>query len=341
MEHPRSILRSFDAFPKLPPSSQVRSTHGSFTSILMYLFLIFLIWVEVGGYLDGFIDHQFTVDDQIRKDLKLNLDMAIMMPCKYLQTNVRDQTDDRLLAAEKLNFEGIRKEVPAWYFEHKKKVYTPELEDVLANSVEARFFSEGTHVNEEMPACHIYGTIPINRVSGDFHITAKGRAYMDRERTPDEALNFTHYISEFSFGDFYPYMDNPLDMTYQVTDDQRHTYHYKLNVVPIAYKKLGLEINLQQYSLTMFESSKKYVPGIFFKYDFEPIKMVTVERRLSFWHFLVRLITIVGGIWIVTKWVYRAGEKVIESTLGKEYVKRSEEKKDGGLLDDPDQFESI
>ncbi|VEU21186.1 DEKNAAC102105 [Brettanomyces naardenensis] len=340
MDKPGDFLRSFDAFPKVPPSNQIRSTRGSFASIGMYVFLFFLFWVEVGGYLDGFIDHQFTVDDVIRKDLKLNMDIAVAMPCKLLNADVRDATNDRLMAAEKLNFEGIPDRIPLWYFENKKKVYTPKLEDVLANSMEARFFSEGEHVNEDLPFCRIYGTIPINRVKGDFHITAKGYGYASTTFTPKESLNFTHFISEFSFGDFYPYLDNPLDMTYQVTDENWHSYHYKLDIVPTMYKKLGLEIDTSQYSMSMFDTAGKHMPGIFVRYDFEPIKMIVAERRLSFWHFVVRLVTIMGGIWIVAMWVYRGSEKALGTILGREFVKRGEEKKEGGLLDG-EEFEKI
>ncbi|QPG74096.1 hypothetical protein FOA43_001417 [Brettanomyces nanus] len=306
----------------------------------MYMFLFFMIWVEVGGYLDGFIDHQFTVDDVIRKDLKLNLDIAVAMPCKYVNANVRDSTQDRILAAEKLNFEGISDQVPEWYFQTKKKVYTPQLEDVLANSVEARFFTEGQHINVEMPFCRIFGTIPINRVQGEFHITAKGYAYPDRTMAPEASFNFTHFISEFSFGDFFPYLDNPLDMTYKVTDEKRHSYHYKLDIIPTMYKKLGLEIDTTQYAMSMFETTERYMPGIFFRYDFDPIKMIVAERRLSFWHFFVKLVTIIGGIWIMTKWIYRGIEKLILLAFGKEFARRGEEKKKGGLLDS-DEFEKI
>lgn len=331
------ILRSFDAFPKVPPSNQVRTKQGTLTSILMYIMLFFLIWVEVGGYLDGFIDYQFTVDDQIRKAVDLNLDIAVHMPCKYLQANVRDATQDHMLAAERLNFQGISSDIPDFFFSKKKDVATPKLEDVLANSLEARFSSEGQHINENMPCCRIFGTVPINRVRGDFYISVKGFGFANAGLA--NSMNFTHYISEFSVGTFYPYLDNPLDMTYQVTSIPRHTYHYKLNIIPTLYAKLGLAIDTTQYAMSMYETSDRYMPGIFIQYDFEPIKMIVAERRLSFWHFFVRLVTIIGAIWIVTKLAYRGLEKLATLILGKEFMRRGEEKREGGLLDE--EFEKI
>ena len=58
-----------------------------------------------------------------------------------------------------------------------------------------------------------FGSIPVNQVRGDFRITGKGFGYRDRLHVPFESLNFSHVIQEFSFGEFYPYLNNPLDAT--------------------------------------------------------------------------------------------------------------------------------
>jgi len=326
----------------VPPSSQVRTTRGSVSSIFMYVFLFFMIWVEVGGYIDGFIDYQFSVDDVIRTKLFLNMDITVASPCKSLHVDVRDATADRLLAEEKLNFQGLPGAIPWQMYQKTKQVVTPKLEDILANSLGAKFVVEGERRNEDFPYCRIFGTLPINRVRGSLHITGKGQGINFFASQP-ETLNFTHQVSELSFGDFYPYFDNPLDMTYKVTHENKHTFQYKLDVVPTQYEKLGLDIDTTQYSMSLYESSGKYMSGIFIQYDFEPIKMIVAERRLSFWHFLIKLVTIIGGIWIVCRWFYRVIEKVLTIAFGKEVMRRGEEKKEGGLLDslDDDKFEKI
>ncbi|KAG7802910.1 hypothetical protein KL944_001802 [Ogataea haglerorum] len=330
MDRSKGFIRTFDAFRK-----------GSYSTIITYLFILFLVWVEVGGYIDGAIDHQFTVDELVRKDLVINLDLVVAMPCNYIHTNVRDLTDDRFLAAELLNYQGTTFNIPRWYEQSAKKIVTPELEAVLERSLQARFQYQGEHHDEGAPACRIFGAIPVNRVKGELHITARGYGYRDRTRIPAEALNFTHAISEFSFGEFFPYLDNPLDMTLKMTDSHLHTFRYHLNVVPTLYRKLGVEIDTNQYSLSLTESSGKYVPGIFFQYDFEPIKLVVEETRLSFWQFVVRLVTILGGILVVAGWLYKLLDKLIMITLGKEFAKRGQEKKEGGLLDNVEDFEKI
>lgn len=326
----------------MPPSNQVRTTRGSISSIFTYVFLFFLIWVEIGGYIDGFIDYQFSVDDVIRTNLFLNMDITVASPCKSLQVDVRDSTADRMLAEEKLNFQGLPNAMPWEMYQKTKEVVSPKLEDILANSLGAKFVIEGQRQNDDLPYCRIFGTLPVNRVRGSLYITGKGFGSTFLRSQP-QTLNFTHQITEFSFGDFYPYFDNPLDMTYQVTEENAHTFQYKLSVIPTQYEKLGVDIDTTQYAMSLYESSRKYVSGIFVQYDFEPIKMIVAERRLSFWHFLIKLVTIIGGIWIVCKWCYRVLEKLLTVALGKDVLRRGEEKKEGGLLDslDEETFEKI
>lgn len=305
--------------------------------------MIFLVWVQIGGYIDGFIDHQYSVDEVVRNSLNLNVDIMVKMPCKYLDANIRDITEDRNLAEEILNFEGVMIPKALWDMGKNKNVITPDLDEVLSNSLEADYVTKGVRRNLDAPCCRIYGTVPINRVQGDFHITAEGFGYMSMTgQTPEDALDFTHFINEFSFGTFYPYIDNSLDLTAGKTTEKRHTFHYNLKVIPTIYSKLGHKIDTNQYSVRLFETTDKYIPGIFFQYDFEPIKMIVIEKRLSFFQFVIRLVTIIGGLWVIAQWAYSIMEKLIVIIFGKEIARRGEEKK-GGLLDEEpeEEFEKI
>lgn len=328
-------MKTFDAFPKVQSAHTVRSSRGSYSTILMITSLLFLIWVEIGGFIDGFVEQQFIVDNVVRNNLRINLDISVAMPCNFLHTNVRDETEDRFLAAELLNYEGVFN-IPYAFYRDGNSISTPELDNVIRDSLQAEFNIQGQHVNEDAPGCRIYGAIPVNRVKGDFHITAKGYGYRDRTITHEQSLNFTHVITEFSFGDFYPYIDNPLDMTYKSTQDHIHSFHYRLNVIPTVYKKLGLEIDTNQYSLRSFETSRRHIPGIFFRYDFEPLKLKVEEQRMSFLRFVVRLANIVGGILVISQWFFKLADKIIVYVFGERVARRGEEKAKSLLdIDDP------
>jgi len=82
-------------------------------------------------------------------------------------------------------------------------------------------------------------------------------------------------------------------------------FQYFVSVVPTTYvDRNGYALTTNQFSVTdharILEGEKQNgVPGIFIKYDLEPISLrVTEKRSASFLHFLVRLCGIIGGIFV-------------------------------------------
>lgn len=330
-------VRTFDAFPKVNSQHSVRSTRGGLSTVLTVFMGLLIFWIEVGGYIGGYVDHQFTLDDTVRKDIAINVDMIVAMPCEFLHTNVLDITDDRFLAGELLNFEGTNFFVPpSFNIDSAKEVVNVELDEVFAENMRAEYQVQGSRLNEAAPACHIFGSIPVNHVNGDLHITAKGFGYQDRHHVDRQSLNFSHVIAEFSYGEFFPFMNNPLDFTGRITTENLQSYKYYTKIVPTLYQKLGLEVDTHQYSLTEQHTAfreEEGIPGIFFKYDFEPIKLVISEKRMSFIQFVAHIGTIFSGLLIVGGYLYRLYDKLLTILFGKRYANREDEKKQGGLLD--------
>lgn len=337
-------VRTFDAFPKVDAQHQVRSSRGGFLTLVTIACGLLIFWVEVGGYWGGYVDHQFVLDRALHLELTINMDVIVAMPCEFLHTNVRDITDDKFLAGELLNFQGVAFMAPDFYnINHANdKHVTPDLDEVMQDLMRAEFTTLGLRVHENAPACHIFGAIPVNQVKGEFHITGKGLGYRDRLVVPRELLNFLHVINEFLFGEFYPFIDNPLDQTGKVTEEKFMAYRYYTTVVPTEYERLGIVVDTNQYSLTeqhvvhaaLPNGRPTLVPGIFFKYDFEPIKLRIVERRMPFLQFVARLATILGGLLVLAGYAYRLYEKVLGLVFGKRWVMRDTEKLRGGLLDE-------
>ena len=46
-------------------------------------------------------------------------------------------------------------------------------------------------------------------------------------------------------------------------------------------------------------------PGIFFKYDVEPIQLTIWHTHISTYKFLMRLVALVGGVIAITEWGYK------------------------------------
>jgi hypothetical protein len=47
------------------------------------------------------------------------------------------------------------------------------------------------------------------------------------------------------------------------------------------------------------------VPGIFFKFDIEPLSLTVTEYRTPFYQFFVRLINVMGGVLVSGNWMYK------------------------------------
>lgn len=72
-------------------------------------------------------------------------------------------------------------------------------------------------------------------------------------------------------------------------------------------------------------------PGIFFKFDIDPIEMTIFQRTTTFTQFMMRLCGVIGGVWVCAGWAFKVTSKAATYVAGKgddgEIVKQSEMKK--------------
>jgi hypothetical protein len=66
------------------------------------------------------------------------------------------------------------------------------------------------------------------------------------------------------------------------------------------------------------------VPGIFFKYDLEPMSITIRERTTTLYQFLIRLVGVIGGVWTVAAFslrvANRAQKEVTKAVAGEKDV---------------------
>ncbi|KAK9235684.1 endoplasmic reticulum vesicle transporter-domain-containing protein [Lipomyces kononenkoae] len=306
-------VRTFDAFPKVSSTYSTRSSQGGIVTIVLSIVCIFLIWTEMGSYFAGIEEPQFAVDGSIGRDMQVNLDITIAMPCSALHVNVQDVSGDRLLAAELVKMEGTEFDLSSTHelsIESRAEA-EKDLESVFRRAKVAKKFKKTKKSHPNSPACRIYGSFRLNKVQGDLHITAKNYGYLAESEpfVTYDGLNFSHVIDELSFGAYYPKLENPLDGVAALIDADLFRYQYYLSIVPTTYVSYGGRhvVATNQYAVTEQPTSQinpSHPPGIFFKYDIEPIGLTITERRVPFWQFLVRLVNVVGGIVVCTGWVF-------------------------------------
>lgn len=143
------------------------------------------------------------------------------------------------------------------------------------------------------------------------------------------AFNFSHMVTELSFGPHYPALLNPLDKTIAMTEDHYYKYQYFLSVVPTIYSKGSKPLDAyaaahgalqtnpsmknmvftNQYAATSqsgpIPETPYLVPGIFFKYNIEPILLLINEERGSFLSLVIRLVNTVSGVLVAGGWLYQ------------------------------------
>eukprot|EP00177_Eucheuma_denticulatum_P001571 GFKZ01002809.1.p1 GENE.GFKZ01002809.1~~GFKZ01002809.1.p1 ORF type:complete len:401 (-),score=40.85 GFKZ01002809.1:574-1776(-) len=163
--------------------------------------------------------------------------------------------------------------------------------------------------------CNIHGHIEISKVAGRIHISPghsfefRGRTLHDLSALRDHQLDLSHRINKLSFGAEYPGQVNPLDgaeRRAKVTEDKVGQHEYFIRIVPTTYKlSFSRVLRTNQYSQSYFfrrsdpNKGGQLIPGLFLSYDLSPIHIEVEETRKSFFHFLVQLCAIIGGVFTV------------------------------------------
>jgi len=332
-----SIVSAFDAFPKSKPQYVTRTSDGGKWTVAMMVFSILFVWAEASRWWNGYESHNFAVEKGISHQMQVNLDIVVKMQCADLHVNVQDAAGDLILAASKLqkdrtmwaqwvDGEGVHKlgrdaqgrvnTGAGWKnLVHDDGFGEEHVHDIVRLGKKRAKWSKTPRVKGRADSCRLYGSLDLNKVQGDFHITARGHGYMDMgEQTHLDhgSFNFSHIISELSYGPFYPSLVNPLDRTVNTAETNFHKFQYMLSLVPTEYTHGSHKITTNQYAVT--EQSKavrdRSVPGIFFKYDIEPITLAVREDRDSFLRFLIRIINVVSGVLVAGHWGFTLSDWV-------------------------------
>ncbi|KAL2051364.1 hypothetical protein ABVK25_008416 [Lepraria finkii] len=312
-------IRSFDAFPKTKPTYTRRSSTGGYTTLVLIIVSVLLSFTELRRWYAGHETHLFSVEKGVSHDLQINLDIVLPMQCGDLHVNVQDASGDRILAGEM-----IQRDPTNWdqWVDVDRGVHKLESGEGLKEMEEdthvghvlgevrsqKRKFKKTPRVKRGVQpgACRVFGSLEGNKVQGDFHITARGHGYMEFGQHLDHsAFNFSHIINELSFGPLYPSLLNPLDKTYATTSENFFKYQYYCSVVPTIYTRSPIPspgspstIFTNQYAVTSQSHSvpERSVPGIFFKFDIEPILLTIREERGGFMAMVVRVVNVISGV---------------------------------------------
>ncbi|KAK4689985.1 endoplasmic reticulum-Golgi intermediate compartment protein 2, partial [Tremellales sp. Uapishka_1] len=346
-------IKAFDAFPKVQSTYTVRSRRGGVLTAVVGVIIFLLVLNDLGEFLYGAPDYKFNVDQELEKDLQLNVDLTVAMPCHYLTIDLRDAVGDRLHLSDEFKKDGTTFEVGKASSMKSLSPTIPSASNIIKSARRhtpnqkrslggiRSLFSKKPRTKKQHaayrptiakvdngPACRIYGSVEVKKVTANLHVTTLGHGYMSHEHTDHTLMNLTHVIHEFSFGPFFPAISQPLDLSLETTDQPFTIFQYFLRIVPTTYIDASRrKLVTSQYAVTDYSHNFEHgrgVPGIFFKYDLEAMALTIRERTTSLYQFLIRLVGVVGGVWTVAAFglrvLMRAQREVSKVVVGEKEI---------------------
>ncbi|KAK1226795.1 hypothetical protein PQX77_010202 [Marasmius sp. AFHP31] len=337
-------LAQFDAFPKFSTTYKSRSESRGILTVLVGLITLLLMLNDIGEYIWGWPDYEFSVDRDGKSTIWINMDILVAMPCQHISVDLRDALGDRLMLSTNwrhrgdkgfmtLHRDGVKFDVgPAT----KMKEHTAMLSatQAAAQSRKSRgFFDVILNRRQKAPefrspikyeadgsSCRVYGYMEVKKVTANLHITTLGHGYASHEHVDHSQMNLSHVINELSFGPYFPDITQPLDYSYEVTNDPFVAYQYFLHVVPTTYiAPRSQPVKTNQYSVTHYTrvlEHGKGTPGIFFKFDLDPMALTIHQRTTSFLQLIIRCVGVIGGVFVCMGYAIRITTRAVEVVTG-------------------------
>ena len=344
-----STLKGFDAYVKPEAHLTKKTTSGAVVSLVGYVLMGVLAMSELGSFLTPHRVTTMGVDVTRDELLNINLDITFpKLPCHIISLDALDATgkheadiggelhkqrisrDGRPLGTYESHYEDLTLGIIQFLKPRNLGEPMPHI----------KHFEEVAKARTEKEGCRVYGSMKVQRVAGNFHISVHAQDWQTLQMVYDkvEHIDVSHVIKKLSFGDNYPGKVDPLNgfsrLIDQATGEKSGTFKYFLKIVPTTYgrgggkklrvaprgtKEVGktshkgqqkttsnrdvLKTNL--YSVTeYFTASKGWsetgLPAVFFIYDLSPVVMEISIEHASLGHLMARLCAVVGGVFAVS-----------------------------------------
>ncbi|CAN1142276.1 Endoplasmic reticulum-Golgi intermediate compartment protein 3 [Linum perenne] len=339
----KQAIKSLDAFPRAEEHLLQKTRSGALVSIIGLVIMATLFLHELSYYLQTYKVHQMSVDLTRGQTLPIDVNITFpSLPCDVLSVDAIDMSGkhevdlDTSIWKLRLNSHG---EIIGTEFltdlvekEHSHKHDDKDHQDDLDQQLHMQGFDEeAENMIKKMKqaltngeGCRVYGTLDVQRVAGNFHISVHGLNIFVAQMIfgGPKHVNVSHIINNLSFGPNYPGIHNPLDETERIIHDTSGIFKYYIKIVPTEYRYISKEVvPSNQFSVTEYFSPIKDVdrswPAVYFLYDLSPITVTIKEEKRRFLHFITRLCAVLGGTFALTglldRWMFRIVESVTKS----------------------------
>jgi len=315
------LVTDLDAFPKVPETYVEHTASGAYVAFVTFLLVMILVYSEINYFLWPGYKFRFSPDADMSAKLKFNVDMTVAMPCDLIGADILDKTSQNAFT-----FGRLREEPTWWELDEDQRVHFNEvqrlnqylreeyhqLQEVLWQSGFSKLYADlpprKVNPSTSPDACRIHGSLTLNKVAGNFHVTAGkvlpimgAHAHMTGFMEPRD-YNFSHRIEKFTFGDQHAGVIHPLEGDEKLTDINLMNFQYFVEVVPtevqtLTGRKLTFQYSVKDHVRPIDHGQGSHgTPGIYFKYDISALKVEVTKDREALLQFLVRLCSSVGGL---------------------------------------------
>ncbi|XP_019162314.1 PREDICTED: endoplasmic reticulum-Golgi intermediate compartment protein 3 [Ipomoea nil] len=334
----KQAIKAIDAFPRAEEHLLQKTKSGALVSIVGLVIMATLFLHELRYYLTTNTVHQMAVDLKRGETLPIHINMSFpSLPCDVLSVDAIDMSgkhevdldtniwklrlsrDGYIVGTEYLS-DLVEKE----HSDHKHDDHKDNHEDLHLQGFDQEaenFIKKAKQALDNGEGCRVYGTLDVQRVAGNFHISVHGLNIFVAQMIfqGSSHVNVSHIIHDLSFGPKYPGIHNPLDGTERILHAGSGTFKYYIKIVPTEYRYLSKEVlptnqfSVSEYYSLIHEFDRAW-PAVYFLYDLSPITVTIKEERRSFLHFITRLCAVLGGTFALTgmldRWMYRLVEAV-------------------------------
>ncbi|EAR91995.2 endoplasmic reticulum vesicle transporter (macronuclear) [Tetrahymena thermophila SB210] len=312
-------MRGLDFFQKVNQDIDTSTATGGVYSIIAFVVGFILFWNELKDYRTDQMIYKMRVQQLEVESVKANIDLHIYgSPCTLLALDLQDEVGNHTLD----------------YTDTIKKIRVlkdgTELESGFGDG-NPNYRGSSQEIDEAIDAvnneegCRINGYINLKKVPGNFHISYHAKMdVMNRiaSTKPDtySKINLNYKINHLGFGENTNHMatifkimgrtlfqetntnDYPHDDTKYINPG-KNDYDNYLKILPCRYDSNKLHMSVSRYKYAMYSThtpkSSTEIPTIFFRYEISPINVYYSTKSKSFYHFLVQIFAIVGGIFAV------------------------------------------
>uniref|UniRef100_A0A0E0HG64 Endoplasmic reticulum vesicle transporter C-terminal domain-containing protein n=1 Tax=Oryza nivara TaxID=4536 RepID=A0A0E0HG64_ORYNI len=331
-------LKGLDAYPKVNEDFYKRTLSGGVVTVVASVVMLLLFVSETRSYFYSATETKLVVDTSRGERLRVNFDVTFpSVPCTLLSVDTMDISGEQhhdirhdiekrrldahgnVIEARKEGIGGAKIESPLQKHggrlskgeeycgtcygaeesdeqccnsceevreAYKKKGWALTNPDLIDQCTREDFVERVK--TQQGEGCNVHGFLDVSKVAGNLHF-APGKGFYESNINVPELSALEHGF----------------------------------NVVPTIYTDLrGRKIHSNQFSVTEhFRDGNirpKPQPGVFFFYDFSPIKVIFTEENSSLLHYLTNLCAIVGGVFtvsgIIDSFIYH-GQKALKKKM--------------------------